>query len=326
MMAKHKDTKTAVTQALSDFGLSTNDYNVNKISSAVDAGLNEGGGRELLDSLSSTRKPDATSVVNPAAASNQTGQTGSSAQNYKFTSYEDALKYATGSAAQRADEAWDMYKEYVVPYEKEFYNQARTLIDPQMELSRQYLDSQIQQMPGYTEAAIKFREEAINGVNPEERANQAQAEVEQALKNADQTAMRSASRMGLDLNDSSVLDNIKSTSLDRARGVSGARTLARNNAETENFQRLGAAASMVPGSGQQGISFAQGNVTNPVSTASNQSGQAMSGAQSGLSFQQGESQFARQLKQNEPYEPSFGDMLVNTALSGLSKTDWSKVF
>lgn len=304
----------AVSKAASNLGIDLDEQSINQIASAIDNSLdgNGGEGRQILNKLVSTKSAAAPSTT-----------------NYNFQSYEDALRYSTASAAKRADEAWAMYKDYVVPYEEEFYTKAKELIDPQMELAGAYLDSQIQQMPGYTQAAINFYDEAVNGVDPEQRANEAQAEVEQALKNSDQQTMRTASRMGLDLNDSSVLDSIKTNSLDRARGIAGARTEAKDNAETENFGRLAAAAQLRPGSGESGINFASGNVTNPISTASNQSGQAMSGITSGLNMDNAETNqqlAAYQIKQNESYEPSFGDLLINTALSGLSKTDWSKIF
>jgi hypothetical protein len=313
----------AVEEAAKDVGIDLSDSQRDAIANSLSEQLNKNGG-EGWKTVSAAREAAASSGTNTGGeqvATQQSAQQG-------FPNYESALTYTTGAAAKRADEAWQIYKGTILPYELDFYNYARDLLGPQWALSKQYIDSQIQQMPGYTNAALKFYDEAANGVDEEERADQAQAEVEHSFKMADDIARRDASRMGLDMNDSSVLDRIQSTSLDRARGVAGARTGARTQAEAENFGRLYTAANMRPG-GSAGIQFGNAGVNNQAATSASQSNLAQSGITSGLNFQQNQerlAQNAQQIDQNKPYQPDFSDLLVNTALSGLSKTDWSKIF
>lgn len=290
--------------------------------SAFSAMSKDYGGSSGVDILTQAKKATGSIAGTVGLKGTGTSTSGTTKAQTKFSTYEDALKYAVGQSALRADEAWAQYKEFVMPYEQAFYTEAEKLVAPSMALTKKAIKDASKQLTASRPVALKFWEEAATGVDPTQRADQAQAEVEHAYQGAEDIARRSASRMGIDFGGGQFQGTLRGIALGRAADTAGARTQATTNAETENFNRLTTAMGVRQGINTNGNSFLPVGVSNPASTATTNTGQSATGAQAGMGNQLG----AIQVAQNKPYEPSFGDMLVNSALSGLSSTDWSKAF
>jgi len=73
-------------------------------------------------------------------------------------------------------------------------------------------------------------------------------EVKSAMKLGGETRRREASRYGIDPNSTAFANAENNAALETAKGVAGARTAAKTQAEQENFQRLGVAAGKDTGS------------------------------------------------------------------------------
>jgi len=86
--------------------------------------------------------------------------------------------------------------------------------------------------------AEKFYNEAETGVDVNRRMDEAKAEVINATKLGEQMRRREASRYGINPNSTAFGKALTADSLETAKGIAGARTAARNQAEAENFGRL----------------------------------------------------------------------------------------
>lgn len=95
-----------------------------------------------------------------------------------------------------------------------------------------------------TPVAEKFYSEAAKGIDVGERMGQATADVAQAFKGGAEALRRSAARMGTTVSAKGIRDMAMAEA--KAKGLG--RTLARRDAETENFNRLAMATGMNTGS------------------------------------------------------------------------------
>lgn len=98
-------------------------------------------------------------------------------------------------------------------------------------------------MTGIREKApvrAKFFQEALEGIDPNEKMRLAQADVAQGFAGAEGTARRGAARMGL--NPANI--DFGKLATGRAKAIGLARTTARTRAKDESFQRLQSAVSL----------------------------------------------------------------------------------
>jgi len=84
----------------------------------------------------------------------------------------------------------------------------------------------------------RYYEEALEGINPEERMGEASADVEQAFGQSLGNLRRELSRAGVTPGSQRYQDIVSDTIYEKAKALAGARTTARRGAEEESYQRL----------------------------------------------------------------------------------------
>lgn len=117
-----------------------------------------------------------------------------------------------------------------------------------------------------TPVASKFYQEAMEGVDPLQRANEAETEVVSAFDKAREAEMRNLGRYGI--SPQNVEKDERMRAIEEAKAIAGARTGAENQAEQESWAKL---VNAMQGRGQ-GLSSLS-DTTNLFNT-----GEAMSGA------------------------------------------------
>ena len=90
----------------------------------------------------------------------------------------------------------------------------------------------------------KFYDEVLKGVDVDERVNLARADVESAYAGAESNARRWASGMGINPASKSYSAGLMSLAKEKAAAKVGATSLARRQAEEENFARLSSAVGL----------------------------------------------------------------------------------
>lgn len=136
------------------------------------------------------------------------------------------------------------------------------LIPKQTEYQSAYLDAEtglVPQRAGLESALIdeqttniglrkpvtsKFYDEVLKGVDVDERVNLARADVESAYAGAESNARRWASGMGINPASKSYSAGLMSLAKEKAAAKVGATSLARRQAEEENFARLSGAVGL----------------------------------------------------------------------------------
>lgn len=121
-------------------------------------------------------------------------------------------------------------------------NQAEIGLLPQeTALQQGKMQTAIGLLPQQAQAASQFYDAAMNGADPTQRANQAQADVASAFNGTMQQANRSLARMGVAPDSGAQAAATQRNALAKAKAIGVARTGARTTAEQENFKRLQAA-------------------------------------------------------------------------------------
>lgn len=157
---------------------------------------------------------------------------------------------------QMAEEQWSLAKEVYLPYEQQMISSNQRLIGSNEAAEKARLDEAARSIAldqplkdlqreqrmrelGVSDAAVgKFYEAATNGVDPNQRAAQAEADVVGAYADVPESVRRNLSRTGVQLSGGRYNDLMKAIALDRARAIAGAQGTARRAAETESFERL----------------------------------------------------------------------------------------
>ena len=93
-------------------------------------------------------------------------------------------------------------------------------------------------LPQQTQVASAFYDSAMNGVDVNQRADQAQADVASAFAGTMDEASRSLARMGVAPGSGRQSTATTSNAIAKAKAIGAARTGARTTAEQENFGRL----------------------------------------------------------------------------------------
>jgi hypothetical protein len=157
------------------------------------------------------------------------------------TSVEERREYDPVAAQSMADTAakqyrmaeqqWNMYKEYFMPYEIEAAQADRELLPLITEASKTTLGLQIP-------VTKEFYRQSLEGIDVGERVERAGTEVVSAMKLGESMRRREMSRYGIDPTSSTYADWANKAALSTATGVAGARTATRTQAEAEKYGRL----------------------------------------------------------------------------------------
>jgi hypothetical protein len=163
--------------------------------------------------------------------------------------YNDRMATIAEQQQAMANDYYDYYKNTYQPYEAAQIESNMELLPGQTELNKQTIAANTALIPQQQQAASEFYTQALEGVNVADRMNQAKADVVQSMKGALEQNRRTASRSGINPNSALYMKSIQNTGLDTAKAIASARTNARANAETENFQRVATAATAIPAIG-----------------------------------------------------------------------------
>jgi len=201
---------------------------------------------------------------------------GSSSTTQVTNNYDPVASAKMAEIAERqqvmAEDQWDMYKTYFQDYEIAVAQANKDLLPYMTDSTREQLQYQQEaaagnrelipaatalnkkELEGQLPVAEKYYREALEGVDVGERMDSASTEVKAAAKLGESMRRREASRYGIDPGSTTFGNAVNKAALDTARGISGARTGAKERAEQENFQRLGLALdkSVAPVVGQGG--------------------------------------------------------------------------
>jgi len=183
----------------------------------------------------------------------------------KTYNYDKAYNRRMAAIAERqqsiADQYFDYWKDTYAPYEKELMAANLQMLPIELESAKIGLESMKERaefesgkMQWETEerelakpVVTEYYKEALAGVDPEEEARMARADVAQEFEAYGDASRREASRLGIDPNSGAFASRIKSTGLEKAKAVGSAMTGAKRWAETENYQRLQDASKLYKG-------------------------------------------------------------------------------
>jgi hypothetical protein len=181
------------------------------------------------------------------------------------TTVDPAYNARMASISERqqemAEELFEWHKTYEQPiqeaqlgikqelYEQtEFSNKMKGLAMDQLDIQKRAAEEAKRQGLPEKRAQItgSFYEEALKGVDPEQRADQAATDVANQFAGRSTELRREMGRMGIQPGGSRGLSALSDDIMERNRAVAGAKAAARTQAEGENFSRLSAAAGMGP--------------------------------------------------------------------------------
>ena len=121
---------------------------------------------------------------------------------------------------------------------------SRGLLPLQTQLQKTTLGAQNKAVGQVSNLYSRLYDEAMSGVNVNERVAQARAGVMQSFSDSADITRRDMSRMGLDPSSGAGRGALVNTGIERSKALSGAETTARRTAEDEQFNRLSTATSM----------------------------------------------------------------------------------
>lgn len=151
----------------------------------------------------------------------------------KQTEYQSAyLDAETGLVPQRAG------------LESAFLDAETGLVPQRAGLESALIDEQQENIALRKPVTSKFYDEVLKGVDVDERVNLARADVESAYAGAESNARRWASGMGINPASKSYSAGLMSLAKEKAAAKVGATSLARRQAEGENFARLSGAVGL----------------------------------------------------------------------------------
>jgi len=168
------------------------------------------------------------------------GTTTTTTNNYD-PEYNARMAKVAEAQQSMAEEQWGMYKDYFQDYEVEVAKANRELLPYMTSATKEQLKYQGEAAKANREIMPEFYREAREGVNVSERMGEAGTEVKAATRLGESTRRRELSRMGIDPGSTAYGNTASKAALDTSRMVAGSRTAAKNQAESENFVRLGTA-------------------------------------------------------------------------------------
>lgn len=171
----------------------------------------------------------------------------------------DTARMLAESQTKIAGEQWNMYKQVFAPYEAELVAAHRSIIPKQtgldlariraqeadvsgrMPINEEIRQQQMRSLQRSEPVEQAFYDEAMQGINLEDRMNAAGADVQQAYDATKPQMQRDMSRMGMSPDSGRFTDAMAKMSYSRAKDIAFARTNARRAGQTENLGRLGMA-------------------------------------------------------------------------------------
>jgi len=160
------------------------------------------------------------------------------------------LNAETGLVPQRAglESAFLNAETGLVPQraglESAFLDAETGLVPQRASLESALIDEQQENIALRKPVTSKFYDEVLKGVDVDERVNLARADVESAYAGAESNARRWASSMGINPASKSYSAGLMSLAKEKAAAKVGATSLARRQAEEENFARLSGAVGL----------------------------------------------------------------------------------
>jgi len=104
--------------------------------------------------------------------------------------------------------------------------------------------SALSTLPTQTSVNSAYLNSALTGVDVDAKANEAQADVEQASKNSMSALRQNAAMTGLNPASGAFSSAMVNSALDKTKAIASARQTAKTTAEDTNFNRLASAASV----------------------------------------------------------------------------------
>lgn len=118
------------------------------------------------------------------------------------------------------------------------------LLPLQGEVAQAGLEAKKQAIGQVSNLYSKLYDEAMTGVDVDEKVAQAKSGVMQSFAQNEDITRRNLSRMGIDPSSGAGVNAVVNTGMQRAQALAGAETTARNAAEEENFKRLQTATNI----------------------------------------------------------------------------------
>lgn len=115
------------------------------------------------------------------------------------------------------------------------------LVDKQTAFAGEQLNSKLGLIGKTTQAANKFLDQSIAGVNVEDRMGKATASVAHQFKDAAGSTARQMGRMGGNPSSARMVNSMNNLNTSRAKATALGKETARTNAEDENYKRLSGA-------------------------------------------------------------------------------------
>ena len=157
------------------------------------------------------------------------GKKGGAAQTTEYSKeYSKKMADIAESQQRMAEEQWDMYKEHFQQYE----------------IDAAKANSEL--LPFMTNATKEMFTMATEGLDTGRRQDEAEADVVGSFGKAKKAMQMEGAKYGLDPSSQRSLGMVKNFGLDEATAISGARTGARERADTEKFNRLATTMNKQP--------------------------------------------------------------------------------
>lgn len=157
---------------------------------------------------------------------------GKKGNDERVTEYDKEYTKKLSDIAERqqqmAEEQWQLYKDHFQQYE---IDAART--------NRELL-------PYISNATRSLMTEAIEGIDTTRRQDEAEADVVAGFEKSEQAMKMEADKYGLDPSSHRRLGMFKNMGLEKSKAIAGARTGARERADTEKFNRLAVVSGKQP--------------------------------------------------------------------------------
>jgi len=175
------------------------------------------------------------------------GGTETTTQNNYDPEYNSRMARVAERQQSMAEDQWNEYKQYFQDYEIEVANANKELLPYMSSSTREQLKFQEESSKANAELLPEFTKQAKEGVDVTKRMDEASNEVKAGAKLGESMRRREASRLGIDPGSSTFANASNKAALDTSRNISGSRTAAKNQAEQENFARLGLALGKTQG-------------------------------------------------------------------------------
>ena len=206
----------------------------------------------LKDIFNTTTAP--TPPVNTTAGA--TAQDQFSTDNYKFKTFQEALRYQASSNINTSNEAWKLFKEKYLPYQKEVMGAVGGSAGK----------------PGISETLGAYLKDA-NKNDTLGDMNRATADVNDAYGESEGTVRRNAARYGIAETDENFIKSMGDMAYEKAKNVGTARNTEISGADADRLARLQSGAQV----GLSGLPV----ISNPAESAASFSGLAEGAASAG---------------------------------------------